>query len=148
MKKFLLAVIAVTSAVAMVAPVQAQTANFDVNINLTSLCTITNAPGSVAFTYTSFQAGAAALDANGSFGLTCTNSLAYTTALDTAGSYTDAATNLNYTLALGAAAAGTGALQTYTITGNMPALQAGTCATATCNNMASTNKTRTLTVAY
>ncbi len=148
MNKFLLSVIAATSVLAMAAPVHAQTANFDVNINLTSVCAITNAPAAVGFTYVSFQTAASALDAPGSFGLTCTKSLAYTTSLDFGGTYTDTVTSLNYTLALAPAAAGTGALQTYAITGNMPAAQSGTCAAATCTNAGPGNKTRTLTVAY
>lgn len=148
MNKFLLSLIATAASVAFLAPVQAQTADFDVAINLTSVCKITNSPGNVGFTYTSLQAGASNLDANGSFGLTCTNTLAYTTALDAGGSYTDDATNLNYSLTLAPVAAGTGALQTYAITGSMPGNQAGTCATASCTNALATNKTRTLTVAY
>ncbi len=149
MKKFLLSVIAATSVLAVVAPVQAQTANFDVNINLTSACAITAPPAAVAFTYVSFQTTASALDAPGSFAVKCTNSLVYTTSLDAAGSYTDAVTNLTYTLALATPAAGTGAAQTYAITGNMPANQVGTCASATCTNGGvGNNKTRTLTVAY
>ena len=132
-------------------PGSPQTATFDVNINLTTGCKITTAPVAVAFTYTAFQTTAAALDTNGTFKVACTKNLNYTLALDNAGSYTDQATDLAYTLSLSSASStGTGADQTFAITGNMPATQSGTCATtgASCTNSASTNKTRTLTVAY
>lgn len=132
------------------APVQAATSTgtFDVTINLTSACKYTKT-ADVAFTYTSFQVGAATATPGG-FTLQCTNTLPYTLALD-ATTVTDAALNLGYTVALSAASAtGNGLAQTYSVTGTMAAGQAGTCATAggVCDNTASANKTRTLTISY
>lgn len=154
MKKFaiaaLLAIAGLTSAF-QASAASPQTGNFDVNINLTTGCIISTAPGAVSFTYTAFAASAQPLDANGSFAVKCTKTLNYTLALDGTGTYTDSATNLNYSLTLsGTSATGTGADQNYTITGSMGANQAGQCATsgATCTNSASSNKTRTLTIAY
>lgn len=118
-------------------------ANFTVNINLTSACSISTAPGTVQFTYTSFGA-AANLDTNGSVGVTCTKSLVYGLALDGTGSYTDPTTGLAYTMGVAAPAAGNGLEQTYAITGTMGAGQAGTCTGATCTS----SNTRTLTVSY
>lgn len=149
MKKFIVSVIAAASVLAVVAPVHAAgsvPSNFDVNITLTSACQMTTSPSNVVFTYTSL--GAAAVSTGGGFGVQCTNTLPYTLALD-ATSVTDGVVNLTYSLALSAATAtGSGLAQSYTITGGITAGQAGTCALATCNNTASLNKTRTLTVAY
>jgi spore coat protein U-like protein len=150
MKKFLVSVIAATSAFAMVAPAHAVdlTPQFDVNITLNTGCKMSTAPTAVVFTYTAL--GAAATSTGGGFGVQCTKNLTYTMALDLT-SQTDNATDLAYTLALSAAGGtGNGAAQPYTISGNMAAGQAGTCgaSVASCNNIASTNKTRTLTVSY
>lgn len=151
MKNFLVSVIAAASVFAMVAPAQAVdlTPQFDVNITLNTACKMSTTPTAVSFTYTAM--GSAATSSGGGFGVQCTKNLTYTLALDNAGSYVDQATDLAYTLTLSSAAAtGTGAAQAYTIAGAMAANQAGTCAVsgASCDNSASTNKTRTLTVSY
>jgi len=118
-------------------------ASFNVTVNLTSGCAVTSAPTDVAFTYTSFQPGAAT-STGGAFSVRCTNTLPYTMALDaTAGTVI----GLNYTLAL-SAAGGTGAGLTaanYTVNGSMVSGQSGTCGTtAVCTG----SQARTLTVTY
>lgn len=144
MKKFFSAVAAVAALTAGAA--QAQSANFDVVINLTSACefgTVNN----VTFSYTSFQA-AASTATGGGFQVRCTNTLPYTLALDST-SVTDDAVNLAYTLSLSAAGGtGSGAFQNYTVSGSMASGQAGTCATASCTNASATNRQRTLTVSF
>ena len=131
---------------------------FDVNITLTSACTM-SAVTAVDFAYTSLQAGAATATGGG-FSVTCTNSLPYTFGLQSGNgaatppgaatiSVTDSAVNLGYTLGLSAAGgAGNGAAQSYGVTGTMAGGQAGTCAAASCTNAAATNKTHTLIVNY
>jgi spore coat protein U-like protein len=129
---------------------------FNVDINLTSACsvsTITN----VAFAYTSFQ-GAAQSSTGGGFTVTCTNSLPYTFGLQAGNgaptppgaatiNVTDDAVNLAYTLGTSAAGGtGSGAIQAYTLTGTMAAGQGGTCGSATCTNAAATNRIHTLIV--
>lgn len=151
MKNFLVSVIAAASVFAMVAPAQAVdlTPQFDVNITLNTACKMSTSPTAVSFTYTAL--GAAATSTGGGFGVQCTKNLTYTLALDNGGSYVDQATDLAYTLALSAAAGtGNGAAQLFTIAGNMSGGQAGTCASsgASCDNSASSNKKRTLTVSY
>lgn len=146
MKKLILVTALGLAAASMSAFGATATSNFDVTINLTSACTIVSAP-TAAFTYTSFQGTAATFSS--SFNVKCTNTLPITSiALDST-SLTDAATNLAYTLALsGAPTVGTGINQSVSINGSMASGQAGTCATATCTNAASANKTRTITITY
>jgi len=116
------------------------TATFPVAIVTPASCTISTAPGAVAFTYSAFQASAA--NASTTFQVTCTNLLPYTMALDAT---TAVIAGLQYSLSLsGAGATGTGAAQNYTITGTMPADQAGTCVTSSC----ATTQVRTLTISY
>lgn len=157
MKKLGFAALALLAAF-IAAPAQAATTTttFPVNITLTSACAVTTAPTAVAFTYASNQATAATATGT-SVGITCTNTLPYTVSLaPTVAGYTitDQATNLIYTLTLNGTAAdltgqvGTGAAQTVAIGGTMAANQSGTCATATCQNTASTNKTQTVTITY
>lgn len=153
MKRIALASALAASVLAATVPAHSAplTPTFDVNIGLTTGCMIATAPGPVAFTYVFDQGTAQPLDANGTFAVRCSKNLTYTLALDGGGSYTDNATDLAYTLALSAAGAvGSGAAQGYTVTGSMAANQSGTCAASvpSCNNSASTNKTRTITVAY
>lgn len=147
MKKLLLiALMGLVGAGTGIANAGTATGNFNVNITLTSVCQLTG-PADIAFTYTSFQA-AASTGTGGAFSVQCTNSLPYTIALDQT-AVTDAAVNLAYTLGLSAAAGtGNGAAQAFSVTGSMAAAQAGTCATGTCTNAASANKTRTLTITY
>lgn len=131
---------------------------FNVNITLTSACTL-SAVTDLAFAYTSLQTGAATATGGG-FSVTCTNSLPYTFGLQAGSgaatppgastvSVTDNAVNLGYTLGLSAAGGtGNGGAQAYNVTGSMGANQAGTCASASCANAAATNKTQTLIVNY
>lgn len=122
-------------------PALLDTATFGVTVITTNTCQISVPPGNVSFTYTSFQAAAAA--ASTSYGVRCTTALPYTMALDaTSGTLF----GLTYTLSLSPAASGTGtgATQTYTINGSIAGGQAGTCATAVCTG----SQTRTLTVSW
>jgi spore coat protein U-like protein len=143
MKKILMTLAAGTTMIALMPAAHAATANqnFNVTVNLTSVCAITAGPADVAFTYTSFQ-GSAAVATGGGFSVRCTNTLPYTLSLDaTSGTVS----GLNYTLALSAASgAGTGAAQSYTVNGGMVANQSGDCAAATCAGSA----VRTLTITY
>ena len=134
---------------AMVPAAQAATATgtFNVNITLTSACSVDTAATAANFTYTSFQPAAATF-ASG-FNVLCTNTLPITSVTLDSAAVTDADTGLAYTLALaGVPAAGTGVAQAVTLTGNMAAGQGGTCAAATCTNAALTNATRTVTITY
>jgi len=131
---------------------------FNVNITLTSSCTL-GAVTPVAFAYTSLQ-GSAATATGGGFSVTCTNTLPYTFGLQAGtgaptppGSstlaVTDNAVNLAYSLGLSAAGGtGNGASQAYSVTGSMAASQAGTCSGASCTNGSATNKTHTLILNY
>jgi spore coat protein U-like protein len=103
-------------------------------------CTISTAPGNVAFTYSAFQATDALATTN--FGVTCTNLLPYTMALDAT---TAVIAGLQYSVALSSSGGtGTGLEQTYSVNGDMPANQAGTCLTSSC----ATTQPRTLTITY
>ena len=131
---------------------------FNVNVTLTSACTV-SAVTNVAFAYTSLQA-AIANGTGGGFSVSCTNSLPYTFGLQSGSgaatppgaatiAVTDNAVNLNYSLGLSAAGGtGSGAAQSYSVTGTMAGSQAGTCAAASCTNGAATNKTHTLILNY
>lgn len=151
MKKLaLVTALALTAMITAPAQAATSTGTFDVAITLTSAC-IYAKTSDVAFTYTSFQAGAQAQTTSGGFTVRCTNTLPYTMALDALGSYTDQATNLAYTLALSAAGAtGIGTAQTFAVTGSIAGGQGGNCSTAggVCTNALSTNKLRTLTITY
>ena len=150
MKK-LLALLALALASVATLPVQAATASgqFDVSISLTGTCKYVKT-SDVAFTYTSFQAGAQAQTTAGGFTVQCTKNLVYTLALDST-SITDAAVDLDYTLALSSGGGtGDGSAQAYSVTGSIAAGQTGKCATAggVCTNSGSANKQRTLTITY
>jgi spore coat protein U-like protein len=115
------------------------TGTFPVSIMVGASCTISSAPGTMTFNYTSFGSAA---NANTAFGATCTNLLPYSMSLDTT---TGTLLGLNYSLALSAGSAtGNGLQQSYSITGTMVAGQAGTCAAGTCSASAS----HTLTISY
>jgi spore coat protein U-like protein len=130
------------------------TGTFAVSITAPSTCSLTSAPGTMTFNYTSFSTSAAL--ASTTFTATCTNLLPYTLSLDAGGTgytgsftsptgtYTNTATNLTYTLTLPTPSLGTGAAQAYTITGTMAATQGGKCGSATC----SVTDVHTLTVTY
>lgn len=159
MKRIILS--AIVSAAALCAPLaQAQTASgtFNVNVTLTSVCSL-SAITAIDFAYTSFQGGVAN-GTNGGFTVSCTNTLPYNFGLQAGtgpvvppGSatinVTDDAVNLAYTLGTNAASgAGNGTPQNYNITGTMAAGQGGTCGSASCNNATATNRTHTLIVTY
>ncbi|MGZ5032688.1 MAG: spore coat protein U domain-containing protein [Usitatibacter sp.] len=115
------------------------TATFPVSIFTPSVCNISTAPGTVAFTYTAFGP---VQNASTTFGVTCTNLLPYTMALDAT---VGVVAGLQYTVGLSAAGGtGTGLQQTYSINGSMPAGQAGTCVAANCV----VTQMRTLTITY
>jgi len=115
------------------------TGSVPVSIFMSGTCSISTAPGSIIFNYTSFGP---TVNASTTFAATCTNTMPYTMALDaTSGTLL----GLNYTLALSASSAtGTGVAQTYTINGAMAAGQVGTCALGAC----SASQARTLTISY
>lgn len=118
------------------------TAPLNVTAITTNSCQISVPPGNVSFTYTSFQAAAAA--ASTAYGVRCTLSLPYTMTLDGTLPYTYSLLGLTYTLSLPASAAGTGLTQTHTINGSIAAGQAGTCATGVCSG----SQVRTLTISW
>jgi len=159
-KKLVLAVAAL-GAVAVgadVANAASTSGTFQVNITLTSVCTLGSVTA-VAFAYTSLQGGAQSAT-GGNFNVTCTNTLPYTFGLQ-AGSgaasppgtstitVTDNAVNLQYQLGTSAAGGtGSGVAQAYTVTGTMAAAQSGNCASGSCTNGAATNKVQTLILNY
>jgi spore coat protein U-like protein len=135
---------------------------FNVNITLTSSCTL-SAIAPVTFAYTSLQGGVANAGGGG-FTAQCTNTLPYSFGLQAgngaatppgAGSInvTDNGVNLAYQLTLSTAShTADGTAQAYTIAGTMAAGQVGNCALASCDNQtgatASTNRVQTLIVNY
>ncbi len=155
-------ILTATAIAAALAAGNAQAGNtsgtFNVNVTLTSACTL-SAVTNLAFTYTSLQGGVSNA-AGGGFSVSCTTSLPYTFGLQAGNGaatppgaatllVTDNAVNLDYTLGLSAAGGtGNGLAQNYSVTGAMAASQAGTCAAASCTNAAATNKTHTLIVNY
>lgn len=155
-------IIAATAVAAALAAGNAQAGStsgtFNVNVTLTSSCTL-GAVTDLAFAYTSLQAGASTATGGG-FSVSCTTSLPYTFGLQSGAgpatppggatiSVTDDAVNLSYSLGLSAAGGtGSGVAQAYSVTGSMAGAQAGTCAVASCTNAAATNKTHTLIVNY
>jgi hypothetical protein len=147
MKKLLIAsALGLTTLLGGVAHAGTTSGTFNVNITLTTACTLSTI-GDINFTYTSFQ-GTAATGTGGGFNVTCTNGVPYTFALDST-SVTDDAVDLTYTLSLPTPSAGTGASQSYTIGGSIAAGQSGTCTSlGSCTNAAATNRTRTLTVTF
>lgn len=156
MKRKLMLVLAALAALSGPAGAVTATNTFNVSITLNSACQVVTVP-TIAFTYTSFQAGAAT--SNSSFDVQCTNTKSITSIRldDGAGgvaaglgqSYTDNATGLAYSLTLsGVPATGSGLAQTVTITGNMAGGQSGQCNAASCTNASSTNRTRTITITY
>jgi spore coat protein U-like protein len=159
MKRLILAALAsVAALVAPAAQAQSTSGTFNVNITLTSGCSL-SAVADVSFAYTSLQGGVANA-AGGGYTVSCTNSLPYTFGLQSGTgaptppgaatiNVTDATLNLGYTLGTNAAGGtGNGLAQAYNITGTMAAGQAGTCAAASCNNAASGNRTHTLIVNF
>ena len=134
---------------------QAATVNdtFDVDINLTSVCTV-SVTTNVAFAYTSGQGGNQA-STGGDVTVTCTNGVPYAfslihnaTGVAPVFPVNDATVLLDYTLTAPAGATSNGAAQAHAIAGDMPGGQAGSCPGGVCNNGASGNKTYTLVVTY
>ena len=120
-------------------PQSTATGTFGVTITTPPVCTVTTAPGTVAFTYVSFGAAA---NASTTFGVTCTLALPYTMALDAT---TGTIVGITYTLSISSpSSTGTGAQQTFQINGNVAAGQSGTCASAACSG----SQARTLTITY
>jgi spore coat protein U domain-containing protein, fimbrial subunit CupE1/2/3/6 len=133
---------------------------FNVNITLTSVCTMSSI-ANVVFAYTSNQ-NTIANATGGGYSVTCTNTLPYNVALQagTGGAYpglspsitvTDNALNLQYQLTTTGptgtgGGTGSGAAQSYVVNGTMAANQAGTCAAASCPQ--GTNNVHTLWVNY
>ena len=114
--------------------------SFGASISTPATCSLSSAPGTLTFNYTSFGV---AVNPSVAFGVTCTLALPYSMALDaTAGT----SVGLAYTLALSSAnSVGTGAQQTHSVNGSMAAGQAGTCAgPGTCSATA----TRVITITY
>jgi spore coat protein U-like protein len=160
MRKLILATVVATGAVLVAPQVQAQTTSgtFNVNVTLTSVCSL-SAIGDVNFTYTSLQAGVSNAT-GGAYTVSCTNNLPYTFGLQAGtGALTppfsptitvnDNFVNLSYQLGTSAAGGtGNGAAQAYSITGTIAAGQGGTCGAASCNNGSATNRTHTLVVQY
>lgn len=158
MKRFIAASFVAAALASGAAHAGSTSGQFNVNITLTSACTL-GAVTPVAFAYTSLQ-GSAATATGGGFSVTCTNSLPYTFGLQAGSgaatppgaatiSVTDDAVNLGYSLGLSAAGGtGNGSAQSYSVTGTMAGSQAGTCPTASCTNGSATNKTQTLIVNY
>ena len=120
---------------------QLDTNTFPVNISSPWQCSISSAPGTVAFG--PYLAYGPALNAATSFGVTCSNYLPYTLAVDPP---IGSIYGLAYTLSVSTPSnAGTGALQTLSINGAMAGGQAGTCATGSCTGASNPH---TLTVTY
>ncbi len=158
MNRFVLAAVLSMGLASGVSHAQSTSGTFNVNITLTSACTL-SAITALDFAYTSLQVAAQAATGGG-LTVSCTNTLPYTFGLQTgagaavppgAASITppaDNVVNLVYTLTRPAGATGNGLAQAATITGTMAGGQAGTCATASCTNAAAINKTHTLIVNF
>jgi spore coat protein U-like protein len=117
------------------------TGTLSVSVITTNSCEFTSGPGSMTFSYTSFQPGAAT--ASTAFSVRCTTALPYTMALDAPGG---TLLGLVYSLALSASSGtGTGVIQNYSISGSIAAGQAGTCGSL---GSCSGSQTRTLTITY
>ena len=147
--KIMASMIASATFVVATAPAQAATvtSSFNVDITLTSLCSVST-PANLTFAYTALQV--AASTASTPFSVTCATGLPYTVALSGT-NVTDDAVGLAYSLALTApvgGGTGTGAAQAYSVSGTIAGGQAGTCITASCVNTLATNKTKTVTVTY
>lgn len=130
--------------------------SFTVSINLTPACAL-GTVGGISFNYTGAQA-TPSTGSGGGFTLLCTSNLPYSFSLDsdssssgtaTARTYVDAATQLSYTITTPSGGTGTGNSQSLSLSATMAANQAGSCPTGTaCDNTASANRSRTLTVTY
>jgi Spore Coat Protein U domain len=114
--------------------------SFTYTIGARNQCVLNSYPGDMVFNYSSFQAGAQAV--NQVFRIACSNNLPWSVAIAPA---TGTLLGLNYTLTRApAAGTGNGNPQNITITGTMAAGQRGTCATSTC----SASQPHTMTITY
>ncbi len=149
LKKLTASTIAAATLFVAAAPAQAVgtvSTNFNVDITLSPLCSVST-PAPLAFTYTSFQPTAAT--AATPFTVTCPIGIPYTVGV-TAGA-TDNAVQLAYSLAVAApvgGGTGTGVVQNYAISGTIASGQGGACTTVPCTNALATNNVQTITVAY
>ena len=115
-------------------------ATMPVIITTNPQCQFSTPPGTMSFSYTSFQSTAAT--GSTQFATRCTSGLPYTMSL---GSTSGTLLGLAYSLSLSAASGtGTGAAQTYLVNGNIAANQAGICATSAC----SASAPQTITISY
>lgn len=160
MKKLILAVLVWAAAIPGAFAQSPQSDQFDVNITLTSACSLSTV-SDVVFAYTSFQGtNASPTGGTGAFSVTCTNTFPYTLGLEqgptpsgagtlSIGPITDNNVNLAYTLTLSSTSGtGNGVAQNLNIGGAIASGQSGTCGTASCTNTAATNKTHTLILTY
>lgn len=115
-------------------------ATLPVIITTNPQCQFSTPPGTMSFSYTSFQSTAAT--GSTQFATRCTSGLPYTMSL---GATSGTLLGLAYSLSLSAASGtGTGAAQTYLVNGNIAANQAGICATSAC----SASAPQTITISY
>lgn len=113
--------------------------NFQVQVTLTPVCSLTAGPANVTFTYTSFQAGVSN-SAGGGFSVACTQNLSYSMSLDAPP--TGLVGGLAYTIAAPAGAfTGTGVAVAHTISGTIAGGQGGDVSAPTFEN-------RVLTITY
>lgn len=147
LKKFAASTIAAAALFTAAVPAEAVgtvSTNFNVDITLSPLCSVST-PAPLAFTYISFQPAAAV--ATTPFTVTCPNGMPYTVGVS-AGA-TDNAVNLAYSLVTSAAGGtGSGVAQNYAVNGTIAAGQGGSCTTVPCTNALATNNVQTITVAY
>ena len=144
---------------------------FNVNINLTSACTVTPA-GDINVTYVSFGPVVNGAGAQTTVGIKCTNSLPYGVALDTgpgagsggnallptAYSYADSAVALSYSLVLSGGGlnpltgtnTGNGLVQNITVQASLSGGQGGQCSApgGACSNSGNAARLRTMTVSW
>lgn len=115
--------------------------NLSVSISAPAQCLLSASPGTIAFTYTSFQSAPAT--ASTSFGVRCVTNTPYTMALD---AYSGTLLGLNYGLSLSATGTQTGTLsaRSVNINGTMAGGQSGMCSSGSCTQ----THTRTLTITY
>lgn len=116
-------------------------ASFPVSILVPSACAISTTPGSINFSYSSFQTTAAV--ASTSFAVTCATGTVYTMSLDASNGVIN---DIAYSLSISPAGTqtGTGTAQTASIRGTIAANQAGTCTSSGCTGQ----QVRTLIITY
>jgi hypothetical protein len=127
---------------------------FDVDINLTAVCSVAVTSNPV-FDYTSGGGAIGVTGGTGGVSVTCTGGVPYTfsfihttTGLPPVFPVQDNAVILDYTLIAPAGNTGNGAAQATSITGTMAAGQAGVCPGGVCNNGTATNRNYSLVVTY